>query len=290
MRLRKNVLFCASLVALFTSSWAEKTPDELRADKLGADAAKAYEQLARSVDFNHIQTLYRDISTFGSRIAGSSGEANTIQYAKTTFERLGLKNIRTEPFNVTVPDPDAEGSLAFGNGTRLSVYPLWPNLVRTSTCKVEGPLVYGGDGTLEFLNGKTIKGSIVVLEYNTMGRWKNAAKLGAKAIIFVAPKMTIRSESEQKFSTVPLNIPRFYLPLEKAGMVLKAAFKGERAQLQCKQNWVRRQSGNLIAELPGDDPQASGEPIVIFAYADSMSAVPKLAPGAKLFDRSSRST
>jgi hypothetical protein len=143
---------------------------------------------------------------------------------------------------------------------------MWPNLVRTSTCDVKGSLVYGGDGTLEFLNGKDVKGSIVVLEYNSGGRWKNAAKLGAKAIVFIEPTTTIRSESEQKFSTVPLNVPRFYLPLKNAGTVLNAAFKGQSAHLSCRQDWVVRQSSNLIAEQPGTDPKYTGEPIVVLVW------------------------
>ncbi len=279
MRLRKNLLFCASMVAL-CASLAAKTPDEIKAEKLGAEAEKAYKVLAGSVDFQIIQSHYRNIAGFGSRIAGSNGERQTIQYSRSIFNQLGLKNIRTEPFRVTVPDPESEGRLTLPGGKQLAVYPMWPNLVRTSTCDVEGPLIYGGDGTLEYLNGKPIKDSIVLLEYNSMGRWKNAAKLGAKAVVFVAPKQTIRSESEQKFSTVPLNVPRFYLPLSEAGPVLNAAFRREKASLVCRQDWVSRDSCNLIAELPGSDPKAKDEPIVLFAYADSMSAVPKLAPGA----------
>lgn len=257
-----------------------KTPEELRADKLGAKATEAYKKLVSMVSLERLQKSYREIGSFGSRLAGSRGEAQLLDYAESEFRRMGLQKIRREPFPVTVPDPDAQGTLSLeGTTWSTAVYPLWPNLVRTSTCDVQGRFLYGGDGSLEFLNGKKVKDSIVLMEFNTGDRWRNAAKLGAKAIVFLAPITSTRSEAEQKFSTVPLNVPRFYLPAEHAGPLLAAAEEGRTGRLSCRQDWVRKTTANLIAELPGTDPAAAGEPIVLFSFADAMSVVPKLDPG-----------
>lgn len=194
---------------------------------------------------------------------------------------MGLTRIRHEPFSVTIPDPSAQGVISDPSGNwKAAVFPLWPNLVRTSTCDLSGPLVYGRYGTLDDLAGKTISGAIVLMEFASRGNWRNAFKLGAKAVVFLEPKEMERTDAEQKFSSAPLDAPRFYLPLNRAGPVLKAAFEGKEARLRCRQDWVVRQTYNLFADLPGTDSAASSERIVLAAPVDAMSVIPGLAPGA----------
>jgi cell division protein FtsX len=158
---------------------------------------------------------------------------------------------------------------------------MWPNLVRTSTCDVSGPLIYGRTGSLEDLEGKQIQGSIVVLEFNSGPKWKFAAGLGAKAIIFLEPNFPNRAEAESKLSSVPLSIPRFYLPLTNAPAVLSAASRGQSATLKCRQDWIRAKSEILEATFSGSNAKLSTEPITLFASSDAMSTVPGLAPGAE---------
>ena len=88
----------------------------------------------------------------------------TLKDVEGVFRRLGLVHIRREPFAVTTPDPEAMGVVSGGYWT-ARVRPLWPNLVRTSTCDVRGPLIYGRRGTLSELSGKAVAGAIVVLEF-----------------------------------------------------------------------------------------------------------------------------
>lgn len=271
---RLCLLFCLG-VAIVGCRVGSATSDALPDD---AKVQAIYRELVGKVQRTRMESAIGDIAAFGSRLSGSEGEKRTFAYVKQRFERLGLKNIRREPFTVTVPDPAAKGALTVG-GKTVDVWPIWPNLVRTSTCDVSGPLIYGGDGSLQALKGKTVDGAIVLMEFNTSGRWKNAARLGAKAVIFIEPNQTTRAEAELKFSSMPLSLPRFYLPLERAGPVLDAAIKGETVSLKCIQNWVTRESENLLADLPGSDTTAEAERILIAANADSMSVVPALAPG-----------
>lgn len=245
------------------------------------DQAKAtYRSILSQVKLAQIRTTFDQVNSFGSRLTGSVAEAKTFDYAERQLRALGVQQIEREPFTATVPDPEARGTLALGR-RQVTVYPLYPNLARTSTCDVTGPLVYGGDGRLEDLKGHDIKGSIVVLDFGSGARWRNAAKLGAKALVFVQSEHMPRSEAENKFAGVPLNVPRFYLPLNTAGPVLTAAIRGEQARLSCRQVWVQRKTCNLIATLPGSDSKVSAEPVAIFAYQDAMSVVPGLAPGAE---------
>ena len=55
------------------------------------------------------------------------------------------------------------------------------------------------------------KGAIVLLDFNSSTRYINAAMLGGTAVIFIEPETTIRGEAENKFGTVPANIPRFWI-------------------------------------------------------------------------------
>lgn len=245
-----------------------------------AQVQATYRSLTSQVQAQRIKEVVDTFSSYGSRLAGSEGEKKTFDEVAKRFAALGLTNLRREPFKVTVPDPDALGTLTVSS-EKITIYPMWPNLVRTSTCDVTGPIVYGGNGSMEDLNGKSIKGSIVLLEFNTGARWRNAASLGARAIVFLEPTRTTRSEAEQKFGSTPVSMPRFYLPLDKAGPVLNAAFANQSVNLKCRQDWVSKTSENLLADLPGTDSSASEERVLIAANADSMSVVPALAPGAE---------
>jgi hypothetical protein len=255
-----------------------KTSEELQREKV----AQAYREIAASVRLDALERTFREVTAFGPRLAGSRGEAAMLDYVERRFRELGLQKVRRQTFRVTVPDPEAVGTLeAADQSWKVEVYPMWPNLVRTSTCDVEGRVVYGGDGSLEFLSGREVRGAIVLMEFNSSGRWRNAAKLGAKAVVFLAPRQTLRMEAEQRFSSVPLNVPRFYLDAKVAGPALRAAANGSSARLRCQQRWVVRQSANVIGELPGTDPSVAGEPIEMFFPVDSMSVVPKRAFGAE---------
>ena len=70
---------------------------------------------------------------------------------------------------------------------------LWPNLVRTNTTGQEGisgNLFYGGHGEHSDFDGHEMWGAVVMLEFNSWKNWKNAAALGAAAIIFIEPGET----------------------------------------------------------------------------------------------------
>ena len=126
------------------------------------------------------------------------------------------------------------------------------------------------------------KGAIVLTEFNSGTRWINAAMLGASAVIFIEPDTTIRGEAENKFLTVPANIPRFWV--SKADAVelknLLATSENINVRLRGKMKWERRVGQNIRGFLEGGDPVLRDELVVLTAYYDSMSVVPAIAPGA----------
>ncbi|MEZ0326270.1 MAG: M28 family metallopeptidase, partial [Fimbriimonas sp.] len=264
------VTFCSALLVAGLCLSAP-TDDEIKA---------FYRSLLPKVRIERIRQDLDQVASLGSRLAGSEGEARTFAFVESRFRELGFKNIHRDNFEIVVPDPNSHGTIKIGKAT-VEVFPLWPNLVRTSTCDVRGQLVYGGDGSLEALKGKKLEGAIAVLEMRAGATWKNAAKLGASAVIFLEPDSVTRGDVETKFSAVPIDAPRFYLPLKQAAPILNGALKGEIVTLKCRQAWVKRQSANLIAELPGTDGAVKDETIELMAFADAISIVPGIAPGAE---------
>lgn len=130
------------------------------------------------------------------------------------------------------------------------------------------------------------KGAIVLLDFNSSTRYINATMLGGTAIIFIEPQTTIRGEAENKFGTVPANIPRFWISKADADFLTNLleqehnAGNQVNARVRGKMTWERRVGQNIRGFLEGGDPSLRDELIVLTAYYDSMSIVPAMAPGA----------
>lgn len=198
-------------------------------------------------------------------------------------------NLRPALLATPVPIPEPRSPVQ-----TIQLHSLWPNLVRTSQTPPEGlhgQLLYAHRGEVSQFNGKDVDGSIVLIDFNSGGDWFNALLLGAKAVVFIAPKTTIRGEAESKFLTTPINIPRFWLDRQR-GERLKAALAQGRSlsgTLYCTMRWVMEPAVNIVGWIPGSDQRViagtdrrySDEFAVVEAAYDSMSVVPALAPGAE---------
>ena len=131
------------------------------------------------------------------------------------------------------------------------------------------------------------RGSIVLADFNSGTKWINGAMLGAKAVLFIEPDITMRGEAENKFLTVPANIPRFWIAKsdgeELKRLINSTKQKGQNLEVRLsgKIKWEKKNGQNIRGFLPGSDPQLKDEMIVISAYYDAMSVVPSMAPGAE---------
>ena len=128
------------------------------------------------------------------------------------------------------------------------------------------------------------KGAIVLLDFNSSTRYINAAMLGGTAVIFIEPETTIRGEAENKFGTVPANIPRFWIS-KADGAALREMLETHtdadvNVRVRGKMAWERGIGQNIRGFLEGGDPTLRDELVVLTAYYDSMSVVPAMAPGA----------
>ena len=257
---------------------------------------EAYKRFNAFVKPTNLATTVKTLSSFGSRIAGYPGDRKAAEYVEQQFKELGLSNVQHDDFHVTVPydpsvDDPAQGAFVEIQGantasnSKLKMYPLWPNLIRTPTLPQEGitaPIIYVRDGKLRNFNGKDVEGAVVMVDFNCAAEWMNAPRLGAKAIIFIAPTSTMRGEAEAKFISIPIAIPRFYMNQKDAAPLLAACASGRPPQvkLTCSMPWKTASARNITGWIQGTDPQLKDQIIVIQAYYDAISVVPALAPGA----------
>jgi len=138
--------------------------------------------------------------------------------------------------------------------------------------------LYVGRGGAGDFDGKQIEGAVVMMDFESEHGWLTAARFGAKAVIFLEPIRASRGEMETKWSEVPTNVPRFWLPASRSELA-KAAI-GTVVQLSCKQDWIDLETANHMASLRSQDAEMGDEWIVISAYADGASGVPGLGQAA----------
>ncbi len=281
-----------SIVALGVTALISLSWSSVRAD-VAPELQSAYKQFNGFVKPSNLSATVKTLTSFGSRVAGYPGDAKAAAYVEGQFRTLGLQNVLTDTFPVTVPyDPAVEDpakgakiELVGGAAKPASMYPLWPNLIRTSMLPADGltgSLIYVRDGKLRNFNGKNVEGSIVMVDFNCAAEWMNAPRLGAKAVIFVAPDNTMRGEAEAKFISIPITIPRFFISQKEAAPLIAACLGGRppKVKLTCEMPWVTKSAKNITGFIPGTDPKLRDQIIVVQAYYDSISVVPALAPGA----------
>jgi hypothetical protein len=257
-------------------------------------------KFSNAVKIENLETDVQRLSSFSPRLAGYPGAEVASEYIVQRLEKLGLKDVSEgglepklpyrEAYYVTVPWVEGQPTLEVLSGDAVvesyPIYPLWPNLVRTSQLPAAGEeyrMIDGADGKLASFNGKDVGGTAVLMDFNCGTEWLNAPRLGARALVFVEPDATTRGEAESKFLRIPINIPRYWIGRSDA-YELQARLKSEadvRVRLNCRMTWERRQAWNIVAEIPGTDPELSKQTIYLTAYYDAMSMVPQLASGAE---------
>ncbi len=225
-------------------------------------------------------------SGLGSRVTGYPGAEQAALHIHRQFRHTGLHDITFHKYDVSVP-VDKGGTLQVSGGPTARLHGLWPNLVRTPTLPdggMDGPLIWGGKGEFEDLDGQDVVGSVVVLDFNSGDNWLNTAYLGASAVIFIEPDSTVYLEGERKFLTMPLDLPRFWVS-EEDGNALRRSIDRHGgkvdAHLEYRMDWERRPAWNVMGMIPGHDPLLRDDVIVLESYYDAMSVVPSLAPGAE---------
>jgi len=238
------------------------------------------EKIGGVIDANFTQYI-ANLSRLGSRVTGYPGCNAAADYITDKFSSYGLQVVPQE-YSVVVPlDNGSSVTVTQPVVKTLTAYAVWPNYVQASPTPsggVEGPLVYVGTGELKELNGKVIKDSIVLMDFNSGRNWINAARFGAKAVIFTGTQDTYQFQETSKFLTVPTHLPRLYLSPEDTAYLTDLLNQGEvRVRVNSRMRYREVAAKNILGIVEGEIPD---EIIVVGAHYDTWSAVPALAPGA----------
>jgi len=225
------------------------------------------------LNFTRVEELAIKLSGFGSRVTGYPGYHKASDFIYGYLKGLGL-HVINQTYKVLVPvEVEAYVEALEPFRVRVKAYSLYPNGVNPSSTPPEGvvgPLVYVGKGDLSSFDGKDVEGSIVVMEFNSQDNWLNAAKLGAKAVVFVEPEDTTYYECGKKFLDTPIGFPRLYVKRSDWELLKGASL----VRVVSRVEWREVEAKNIVAVINGSSP---GDVIVVAAHFDSWSVVPGLA-------------
>lgn len=233
----------------------------------------------------HAQDVLSDLEFFTriqDRSAGTPGNEEAADYILKAFEDAGLKEVGSQEFMTPIPEV-LSASLEV-NGETYALYPWGPNLVylpKTPAEGLSGPLIYAADGDFVHFNGRTVEGSIVLMEMTSRSNWLNASMLGAKALIFIGSEDSVVGEFSEKNTPTPLAFPRYWVPPETGRKLKELAKYGlPLATVKSDTRWENKVLKNIYGFVPGKNPERRNELIVLDAFYDSSSHILGLAPGA----------
>ena len=245
---------------------------------LGVD----YGALAATMDAAEIRRDIEHLSGLGSRALGYAGSDAAVEYVVGRLEGLGYA-VRRETFPEVMPI-DHGGRLECDQLDKpIPLHALWPNLARTPSTREEGlsgELIYARSGAYRWYDGRQVKDSIVILDFNSTNNYLKAFMLGARAVIFLEPDTPERKEAEAKLIAVPVYAPKYYVQKKHIPTLLDLAAKKKRATIHSNMVWERVLGTNVIVHVDGTEEALRGDSALLVGYFDAMSVAPALCPGA----------
>jgi hypothetical protein len=238
-----------------------------------------------SMVISHVK-YFSNFSAIGSRVTGYSGCKASAKYIENFFNTLGLQ-VLVQKYGLAAPIDPSNTSVIILSPTEyanhsIKAYTLWPNSVQTSPIPSEGmdgTLIYVGTGEFEQFDGKKVEGAIVLMDFDSQQNWLNAAKLGAKAVIFIEPTETQYEDCMAKFLDTPINFPRLYVS-QSDGQFLKRMSQenDSRVKIVSRMLYRETEAENVIGVVTGKT--LPNDVIIVAAHYDDWSVVPGISYGA----------
>ncbi|MEW5736415.1 MAG: FtsX-like permease family protein [Thermodesulfobacteriota bacterium] len=228
-----------------------------------------------------------ELASFGDRSPGSDGAAAAADMIRRRFMSLGFADVGTLRFILPVMTASPAG-IALPDGREAPCRALFINAMSppdTTPEGISGPVVWAGAGSPGEMNGKQVRGAIVLMDLNSGRNWLSAADLGAAALVYVAPEPFQNRLFSDKFELTPVSFPRFFMT-EQDATALFGDFRnaGEtvaaRANLRCRAHWKAAVGEDVYCLIPGTDPDYEDELVILEAFYDSTVNVAGQSPGA----------
>ena len=294
---KKEVPPTASAVTKLKASLQEITPTE--ASEAKQTVTETLAEVKTTAGFEgDLAVLTRG----NHRLAGlKDGSLRAARYVESRLKALGVKEVFTQDVPVVQAMQDNATMTVAGKAHRI--YAMRPNNIQAAVTPPGGitaETLYVGDGTMASYGYADPANRIVLMDYDSSNRWKQAFSLGAKAVVFVGNEdPSIPSRSGEHYVQMPANLPRFYIShaLAKELNLLKKGKASTKVTLTASARWKPLLARNVIAVIRGTDPrQLEGltdekeiaeakkqqdQAVVLAAPLDSYSSVPLLAPGAR---------
>ena len=183
------------------------------------------------------------------RIIGSAGYEETAAYLQKQVQALPGVELRRHDFPVMVP-VTRSATITLPGGATENIYPFWPAHIRLNATPAEGITgtpVYIGEARFEQIPPAALDGQIAVVEASAAWMWQQAIYFGARAILVVGKDDTNNVDLRAHESTVPLSIPRFYVPPGALADQLRQGRVAGPVTLKAQVNWEKRTAHNFYA-------------------------------------------
>jgi len=245
------------------------------------DLKQNYKEVAEALNFSRIERDIITIAGLGSRFTGYEGAWRVNEYVYENFKTL-TDYAEYKNYSICVPiDEGAKVRIISVDGKPdgdvLEAIPLFPNLAQQCIVPedgIRGRLVYVGEGSLK----GEIKDSIVLMDFNTGNYWVEAAKMGAKAVIFIQPPLSTASESLSKMVYTELYFPRLLVSYSD-GLRLKQLAEEHEVEISISSRIVYKEvtARNVIGFMWGSVYR--NQTVIVSAYYDDWCVAPSLAAG-----------
>ncbi len=246
-------------------------------------------QPVNSVQNSLFLDLVTDFARVNDRSTGTTGAQKAARMILNRFTAAGHTTVGTQSFFSPVREKNSARIFIDTKGIAADIQPFLSNAISPDTIAVpglEGPLVYAGKGHLPDLNGKRIKGAIVLMDMDSGNSWLHTLSLGAKALIYIQTQIADKFLYEDKTELSPVNFPRFVMTPEKAVSLfgpLNALNQPDNlltARLTSDSAWKKVQAENIYCLIPGTDTDLEKELVVIEGFYDTNAYIPGASPGA----------
>ncbi|MBU0678988.1 MAG: M28 family peptidase [Verrucomicrobia bacterium] len=234
--------------------------------------------LFSSTVYASIQEDTAELTKHPHRLSGTPEYAEAAAYVERRLNDIGVDKVIVQTFPVT--QTDVKRCELIHAGGSISLIPARPNGVIPPISPVEGikgELVDLGASADANLNVRSVRGRIVVMDYNAGMQWIKAFRLGAKAVIFV--NATDADAQNHHYLRANANLPRFFFEGERSALPV-----GQEITIHSEITWKQRTGRNIIAFIKGADPVfelKKEEVVLLSANLDSFGDVPRFAPAAR---------